>query len=148
MHPSSWSLRSRCTRASPMYRQLGRTLQPLTAVDRAPFPRPHDRIDISADLHDIKIIKKKKEGRLKGLSGYKWLSVRLILANKRSTVHELSSKHVNVITSAHHRTAWRDGDAMSRVHECVGVCVSARACVCVVCVSIDIKLLTRTPPPT
>lgn len=150
VHPSSWSQRSRCTRASPMFRQLGRTLQPLTAVDRAP-PRPHDRIDISADLHDIKIIKKKKkEGRLKGLSGYKWLSVRLILANKRSTVHELSSKHVDVVTLSHHRTAWRDWDAMSRVHECVGVWVSARVsvCVCVVCVSIDIKLLTRTPLPT
>lgn len=93
----------------------------LAAVDGfwwSPSP-PHDRTDISAHLHDIKIIGKKKEGRLKGLSGYKWLSVRLILANKRSTVHELSSKHVNVVTLSPRRTAWRDRDAMSRVHECV-----------------------------
>lgn len=154
VHPSSWGQRSWCTRVSPMFRQLGRTLQPLTAVDRA-RPTPtlrHDRCDISADLHDIKIIKKKKKGRLKGLSGYKWLSVRLILANKRSTVHELSSKHVNVVTLSPHRTAWRDSGAMSRVHECVRVCVSANVCLCVracvVCVSIDIELLTRTPLPT
>lgn len=98
LHPSSWSQKSGCTRESPVFRQLGRTLQPLMAVDRA-LP-PHDRFDISADLHDIKIIKEKK-GRLKGLSGYKWLSVRLILANKRSNV---SSKHVDAVTLSPRRT--------------------------------------------
>lgn len=48
---------------APTHSNLGRTLQPLWLLIEA----PDERIDISADLHDIKIIK--KEGRLKG----KWL---------------------------------------------------------------------------
>lgn len=59
-------------------------------------------------------------------------------------------KQVDVVRLSHNHAAWRDGDAMSRVHECVGecVCVCPRVCLCVVCVSTDITFLTRTLLPT